>query len=110
MTPGKTVVQAGFATFEAVQVVNPTTLRIVTRKPDPLVPVRLAQMGGQIYPARFASDEGVKELARKPVGSGAYRFVEWVKDDRLVMEANREWWGWGGKAPGRGAYRVEAHP
>ena len=96
---GKTVVTAGFATIEAVQVVNPTTVRLVTRKPDPLIPVRVAQMGAQIYPARFANDEGAKEMARKPVGSGAYRFVEWVKDDRLVMEANRDWWGWGGKPP-----------
>jgi peptide/nickel transport system substrate-binding protein len=99
LIPGKTVVQAGFATIEAVQTPSPTTIRIVTRKPDPLVPVRMAQMGSQIYPARFATDEGVKELARKPVGSGAYRFVEWAKDDRLVMEANPDWWGWGGKAP-----------
>jgi peptide/nickel transport system substrate-binding protein len=99
MVPGKTVVQSGFATFESVQAVNPTTVRIVTKKPDPLILVRLAQMGSQIYPAKLATDESVKELARKPVGSGAYRFVEWVKDDRLVMEANREWWGWGGKAP-----------
>jgi peptide/nickel transport system substrate-binding protein len=99
MIPGKTVVQAGFATIEAVQIPNPTTIRIVTKKPDPLVPVRMAQMGSQIYPARFANDEGVKELARKPVGSGAYRFVEWIKDDRLVMEANTGWWGWSGKAP-----------
>jgi peptide/nickel transport system substrate-binding protein len=97
---GKTVVTAGFSTIEAVQVVSPTSLRIVTKKPDPLMPVRMAQMGGQIYPARFASDEGAKELARKPVGTGAYRFVEWVKDDRLVMDAHREWWGWNGKAPG----------
>jgi peptide/nickel transport system substrate-binding protein len=99
LTPGKTVVQSGFATIEAVQVVAPGTLRIVTKKPDPLLLVRMALMGAQIYPARFATDEGVKELARKPVGSGAYRFVEWVKDDRLVMEANRDWWGWEGKAP-----------
>ena len=100
MVPGKTVVQAGFATIEAVQLVNPTTVRIVTKKPDPLMPVRMAQMGSQIYPARFnASDAGISELARKPVGTGAYRFVEWVKDDRLVMEANREWWGWEGKPP-----------
>src|SRR2546425_6964495 len=96
---GKTVVTAGFATIEAIQVMSPTSLRIVTKKPDPLMPVRMAQMGGQIYPARFATDEGVKELARKPVGTGAYRFVEWVKDDRLVMDANREWWGWSGKPP-----------
>ncbi len=99
MIPGKTVVQSGFATIESVQIPNPATIRIVTKKPDPLMLVRMAQMGAQIYPARLATDEGVKELARKPVGSGAYRFVEWVKDDRLVMEANRAWWGWGGKAP-----------
>jgi peptide/nickel transport system substrate-binding protein len=97
---GKTVVTAGFATIEAVQVLGPTSLRIVTKKPDPLMPVRMAQMGGQIYPARFASDEGAKELARKPIGTGAYRFVEWVKDDRLVMDGNRDWWGWNGKGPG----------
>jgi peptide/nickel transport system substrate-binding protein len=99
MVPGKTVVQAGFATFEAVQIVNPTTIRIVTKKPDPLILVRLAQMGSQILPARLTTDEGVKDLARRPVGTGAYRFVEWVKDERLVMEANREWWGWEGRPP-----------
>ena len=99
LAPGKTVVTAGFATIDKIDAMSPTQLRISTKKPDPLMPVRMAQMGGYIYPRRFASDEGVKELARKPVGTGAYRFVEWVKDDRLVMEANREWWGWGGKAP-----------
>jgi peptide/nickel transport system substrate-binding protein len=99
VTPGKTVVTAGFATIEAVQVLSPTSLRIITKKPDPLMPVRMAQMGGYIYPARFAADEPAKELARRPVGSGAYRFVEWIKDDRLVMEVNRDWWGWGGKPP-----------
>ena len=99
MVPGKTVVQSGFATFEAVQIPNPTTIRIVTKKPDPLVPVRVAQMGAYILPAKLTTDDGVKELARKPVGSGAYKFVEWIRDDRLVMEANRDWWGWEKKAP-----------
>jgi peptide/nickel transport system substrate-binding protein len=99
LTPGKTVVIAGFTTIEAVQAVDPRTVRIVTKKPDPLMLVRMAQMGAQILPARLTTDDGAKELARKPVGTGAYRFVEWVKDERLVMEANREWWGWDGKPP-----------
>jgi peptide/nickel transport system substrate-binding protein len=99
LVPGKTVVQSGFATIESVQIASPTTIRIVTKKPDPLVPVRMAQMGAQILPARLTTDEGAKELARKPVGTGAYRFVEWVKDERLVMQANREWWGWDGRTP-----------
>jgi peptide/nickel transport system substrate-binding protein len=92
LVPGKTVVTAGFATIESVTAVNPTTVRIVTKKPDPLIAVRMAQMGSQILPARFTTDDGAKELARRPVGSGAYKFVEWVKDERLVMEANRDWW------------------
>lgn len=96
---GKTVVQSGFATIESVQVVNPTTIAIATKKPDPLLLLRLAQMGAQILPARLTTDEGMKELARRPVGTGAYRFVEWVKDERLVMEVNRDWWGWEGKTP-----------
>ena len=99
LVPGKTVVTAGFATIESVTAVNPTTVRIVTKKPDPLIAVRMAQMGLQILPARFTTDDGAKELARRPVGSGAYKFVEWVKDERLVMEANRDWWGWEGRAP-----------
>jgi len=99
LVPGKTVVVAGFATIQAVEIVNPTTVRIVTKKPDPLLLVRMAQMGSQILPARLTTDEGVKQLARRPVGTGAYKFVEWVKDERLVMEANRDWWGWEGRAP-----------
>jgi len=75
LLPGKTVVQAGFATIESIQAVTPTAVRIVTKKPDPLLLGRLAQMGAQILPARQTTDEGVKALARRPVGTGAYRFV-----------------------------------
>jgi peptide/nickel transport system substrate-binding protein len=99
LVPGKTVVTAGFTTIESVQAASPTLVRVVTRKADPLLPVRMAQMGSQILPARLTTDEGAKELARRPIGSGAYRFVEWVKDERLVMEANRDWWGWEGRPP-----------
>jgi len=99
LQPGKTVVTPGFTTIEAVQIAGPTVIRIITKKPDPLIAVRMAQMGSQILPARLTTDDGVKELARRPIGTGAYRFVEWVKDERLVMEANRDWWGWEGKPP-----------
>src|ERR1700730_959599 len=99
LQPGKTVVTPVFTTIEAVQIASPTVIRIITKKPDPLIAVRMAQMGSQIRPARLTTDDGVKELARRPIGTGAYRFVEWVKDERLVMEANRDWWGWESKSP-----------
>ncbi len=100
MTPGKTLYQTSFATVSSVEIVSPQVIRVVTKSPDSLLPVRMAQMGSHIIPARFArSDAGVAELARKPVGTGAYKLAEWAKDDHIVMEANKEWWGWEGKVP-----------
>jgi peptide/nickel transport system substrate-binding protein len=29
----------------------------------------------------------------KPIGTGPFKFVEWKKDDRIVMEANDQYWG-----------------
>ncbi len=29
------------------------------------------------------------------VGTGPYKFVEWIPDDRIVLERNEEWWGEG---------------
>ncbi|HTU00471.1 MAG TPA: ABC transporter substrate-binding protein [Candidatus Sulfotelmatobacter sp.] len=100
MTPGKTLYQTSFATVSAVEITSPQTIRVVTKNPDSLLPVRMAQMGSQIIPARFArSDAGGAELARKAVGTGAYKLAEWVKDEQMVMDANKEWWGWDGKPP-----------
>ena len=31
--------------------------------------------------------------ATKPVGTGPFRFVEYVKDQRLVVERNADYWG-----------------
>src|SRR5262250_2405682 len=58
--PGKTVVTPGFTTIEAVQVMGPLAIRVLTKKPDPLVPVRMAQLGSPILPARLTTDDGSK--------------------------------------------------
>src|SRR5258708_26572834 len=95
LVPGKTAVTAGFTTIESVQAASPTLVRVVTRKPDPLLPVRMAQMGSQILPARLTTDEGAKELARR---SAAGRIASWSggRTSGSSWEATATGGGWGG--------------
>ena len=34
-----------------------------------------------------------EDFFKHPVGTGPFRFVEWVKDDRIVIERNPDYWG-----------------
>lgn len=40
----------------------------------------------------YWDEVGDQGYATEPVGTGPYRFVEWVKDDRLVLEAYEDYW------------------
>lgn len=37
--------------------------------------------------------DGVEYSRSHPVGTGAFKFVEWKKGDRIVLEANDDYWG-----------------
>jgi len=89
----KTMVQTALATIERIEAPDAATLVIHTKKPDPLLPGRLAFYGGQIVPKKYLESVGPETFNAKPVGTGPVRFVSWVKDDKLVLEANPDYWG-----------------
>jgi len=43
-----------------------------------------------ISPTAFMKDP--KGFVRNPVGTGPFKFAKWVKDDRIILEANKEYW------------------
>jgi ABC-type transport system substrate-binding protein len=43
-----------------------------------------------ISPTAFMKDP--KAFVRNPVGTGPFKFVKWVKDDRINLEANKDYW------------------
>src|SRR5258708_12655803 len=43
-------------------------------------------------PARALKELGPAKLAEKPIGTGPFRFVEWRRDERLVLERNPDYW------------------
>jgi peptide/nickel transport system substrate-binding protein len=44
-----------------------------------------------ISPTAFIKDP--KGFSRNPVGTGPFKFVSWVRDDRITLEANKKYWG-----------------
>jgi peptide/nickel transport system substrate-binding protein len=89
----KTRVNTVFTTIERIEAPDATTLVIHTKKPDPLLPARLGFYGGQIVPKKYLESAGADAFNQKPVGTGPVRFVSWTKDDKVVLEANPDYWG-----------------
>lgn len=88
----KSVFASSLNTIARVDVVDPLTVRIVTKAPDPILPSRLCMQQGQILPMKYAAEQGPRGLARKPVGAGPYRFVSWQKDEAITLEAVADHW------------------
>ncbi|HEV8142640.1 MAG TPA: ABC transporter substrate-binding protein, partial [Methylomirabilota bacterium] len=75
-----------------VQVVNDYTVRLVTEKPFPSLIDHVSLTNLLILPGKALKDLGPQKLAEKPIGTGPFRFVEWKRDERLVVERNPDYW------------------
>lgn len=78
---------------QEVHVVDPHTVRITTKVPDPILPNRLAAESLNIAPAKGLAEFKDKFVTDRVIGTGPYRFVEFVVGDRVVVEANPTYWG-----------------
>lgn len=77
---------------QGAQVVDDHTVRVTLKQPFAAFLFRLAHSaGGIVSPA--AHQKWGKDLTLHPVGTGPFKFVEWVKSDRVVLERNDAYWG-----------------
>ncbi len=78
---------------ERVEKVDDLTVNFVSSEPNPTLLRRLATYYLLITPLQPFEENGPEALANVAVGTGPYRFVEWVKDDHVLLEANPDYWG-----------------
>ncbi|HEV8637747.1 MAG TPA: ABC transporter substrate-binding protein [Chloroflexota bacterium] len=90
-------IRAQLDAVERVEAPDARTAVVVTRRP--FAPLLAELTGLMMLPPGHAGRVGANGLAAQPVGTGPFRFVERVKDDRIVLEANRRYW--------RGAPRID---
>ncbi|WP_269540466.1 ABC transporter substrate-binding protein [Cerasicoccus fimbriatus] len=76
--------------IEAVEVVDPMTLRFRLKQPNATILYSLA-----IFPAWLISpNTPPAEIPSKPVGTGPYVFDHWEKDQAISLRRNEEYWAY----------------
>ncbi len=76
---------------DLVEAIDDYTVRITTPEPNATFLTTLAISWGMVPPA-YMAEVGIDAFARAPVGTGPFRFVSRAAGDRIVMEANPDYW------------------
>jgi peptide/nickel transport system substrate-binding protein len=75
-----------------VEVLGDHEIVIHTHGPDPLLLNRISRLSSGIAPRHYVEEVGWETFATDPIGTGPYRFVEWRRDDRVILEAFDDHW------------------
>ena len=74
---------------------GPHTVEVETAGPfGPMIRhLRTVFVVNKAHVEKVTKEKGIEEVGRQPVGTGAFKFVEWVPGDHVTLERNADWWG-----------------
>lgn len=78
------------ANISAARAVDDYTVEFKTPKPYAVLHMALAEI--LIMNEKHTSGITAEQVGLRPMGTGPYRLVEWIKEDRIVMEAFPDHW------------------
>jgi peptide/nickel transport system substrate-binding protein len=88
----KTTIISELSTIARTEIVDPFTVNVITKTPDFLLPVRLGELFGLMLSPKHTNAVGKEAIATRPNGTGPFKLVTWAKNERLVLEANDQYW------------------
>lgn len=88
--------QSNYTAISAVEILDPMTVDLVLKRPDPVLITKLAGYGGMIVPPKYIAEKTSAGFGAMPVGTGAFRVVDYQPKVSLTLEPNPGYWG--GKA------------
>lgn len=69
------------------------TVVLRTKTPSYLIEKFVASWLGAIVPKDYYSELGAVEFGNNPIGTGPYKFAEFIAGDHVTLEANDDYWG-----------------
>jgi peptide/nickel transport system substrate-binding protein len=80
-----------FSDIDRVEKIDDYTVTIVLKKPNAAIMTSLAMFTVAIVSPTNA-EKWKEDAFKNPVGTGPFKFVEWVKDDHITLERNDDYW------------------
>lgn len=78
------------SSVDTVKKLDDYTVEIKTKTPYASFLAAMAKVW--IVNKEYVAKVGDQEFNLKPVGTGPYKFVEWVKEDHITLQANDSYW------------------
>jgi len=84
--------QFNYRSIARVEVLDENTVDFHLKEHDPVLLTKLAGYGAMIVPPNYIREQGEDNFNLKPVGTGAFKVVEYRPRIGLTMTANADYW------------------
>jgi peptide/nickel transport system permease protein/peptide/nickel transport system substrate-binding protein len=88
----KSNIKADLAALASVEVTGPMQVTLKLNTPDAAMPGVLSDRAGMMVSPTALKASAAGNLARTPVGAGAYAFVSWADGERIVVRRHEKYW------------------
>lgn len=80
-----------FSDVDRVEKIDDYTVKLIMKAPNSSIMTSLAMFTVAMVSPANAEEYG-EDMFRHPVGTGPFKFVEWVKDDHITLAKNEDYW------------------
>ena len=82
-----------FVNYKQCDIIDDYTVKMTLSSPYAAFPYGVASRLGGIACKAYFDEVGDDEYVKNPIGTGPYKFVEWVSGDHTTLTANEDYWG-----------------
>jgi len=89
-TEQRSNIKADLATVASIEATGPLQVTLKLSQPDAALPGILSDRAGMMVSPAAVKASG--NIDRKPVGAGAYEFVSWTDNEKLIVKRYEKYW------------------
>ncbi|MDX1746005.1 MAG: ABC transporter substrate-binding protein, partial [Halobacteriales archaeon] len=76
--------------LDEIEVVDDYTVAFHLNEPNPILDLTMP-WHSLVVPPEYTEEVGNEEFGQAPIGTGPYKLKEWIRGDRIILEANEDY-------------------